>query len=99
MYVMSEKSVSRRLLLFSVHNIVGLCQHVPFQDFARYNPTVWRMAFSLRWTPFYGQPLMACLSFLSISFFMPFLACRYINTSSAAISKIISAADGHPTCS
>lgn len=48
---------------------------------------------------FYGQSLMACLSFLSISFFMPFLACRYINTSSAAISKIISAADGHPTCS
>lgn len=41
---MSEKSVSRRLLLFSVHNIVGLCQHVPFQDFARYNPTYggWR---------------------------------------------------------
>ena len=27
---MSEKSVSRRLLLFSVHNIGGLCQHVPF---------------------------------------------------------------------
>ena len=37
---MSEKSVSRRLLLFSVHNIVGLCQHVPFQDFARYNPSM-----------------------------------------------------------
>lgn len=96
---MSEKSSNLRLTLFSVHNIVGLCQHVTFQDFARYNPTSMAGGVFAALGAFYGQPLMACLSFLSISFFMPFLACRYINTSSAAISKIISAADGHPTCS